>query len=985
MKKQIGLLVILFTIVLSSFNVVYRILPCAGATYVEGIIAQDTEWTLVDSPFVLSNDVNVMPGVTLTIEPAVEVRFGGDFSLIVEGRITAIGTSDREIHFTTNDPTHNATWHSIVLNGSQSSSFINCIIEYGTNGITVENGFLEVQSSFIESNSGNGITVNNGSVLAKNNEIAGNRNSGIYIAGGTQVTVENNVIRSNGNGIVLTGNLTGAINIGQNTISSNTQSGIVLESDVWDTTYIIKNNILGNNNGFLVRTNTSTNIARNYISNNTIGIYYESGNNHEAHFNDIYDNALGMDVSSTANVTATYNYWGHRSGPLHASLNPYGKGNPVGGNGVNLDFIFFLTAPFDHDNEVPTAILWTDKMLVAPNQNVTFIGTHSHDDGRVDQYFFDFGDGASTGWITLSLFNHAYSSTGTYVASLKVIDDFNAISENVATTTITVQDLTPLSVSVTLGNDTINNNEDVPVTIYASNEFGGAEEAYVTLFSLRGGSFSPMSGLTNSTGYFDSIFTAPNVSDISYIRIMASATADRYADGSDHKYLKVLPPLTIQITAEPATVKSRETATITLNVTGGFGQPVANALLTLEVDNGSLSTNTGITDPDGSTTFDFTAPYTLSEVNVTIMATAVKSEFSDGHSQKTITVEPKMLTVQVIADPSAIVSEGTSNITAIVTSDTGPISDAVVTVSTDNVGNLTSTLETTDTNGVATFLLTAPQTTIILDPTITVKATKSGYVSGENQTIIIIRPKVLAVDMTAETSVTVSEAKVAVTVHVTYDMGPVENASVTIASENGGNFSQPTEVTDAHGIATFILTATQANTQLNATITAQASKSGYVNGQNSLNITINPGTLSVQVKPSLSSIMSSNSVSVTVYVASNTTSVAGAQVTMSAEAGNFSSTTGFTDSNGNCTFVFNAPKTTVQLPVLIVANVSKNGYVDGGNQTKIDIVPEASAETEGGFPLITVLLIIIPIVIAIVIVVLIKLKVIVISVKEEEV
>jgi len=984
MKKQIELLAILLTIVLSSFNVVYRILPCARATYVEGVITQDTEWTLVDSPFVLSNNVNVMPGVTLTIEPGVEVRFGGDFSLIAHGRIAAIGASDKKIRFTTNDPTHNVTWRTILLNGSQSSSFTNCIIEYGTNGITVENGSLEVQSSFIESNSGNGITINNGSVFAKNNEIIGNENGGIYIAGGAHVTVENNVIRSNGDGIVLTGNLTVAINIGQNTISSNTQSGIALESDVCDTTYIVKNKILGNNNGFSVRTNTSTYIARNYISNNTVGIYYEKGNNHEAHFNDIYDNALGMGVSSTASAIATHNYWGHRSGPLHASLNPYGKGNPVGGNGVNLDFIFFLTAPIDHNNEIPTAILWTDKMLVAPNQNVTFIGTDSYDDGHVDQYFFDFGDGTSTSWITLSLFNHIYSSTGTYNASLKVIDDFNATSENVAATTITVEDLTPLSVSMTLGNDTVNNNENVPVTVYVSNEFGGAQNAHVTLFSLRGGSFSPKSGLTNSNGYFDAIFTAPNVTDISDIRIIARATTSWYADGSDHKYLKVLPPLTIQIAAEPTTVKSEETATITLNVTGGFGQPVANASLTLTSDNGSLSTNTGFTDPDGNATFDFTAPYTLSQANVTITAIAVKSGFSDGYSQKIIIVNPKVLAVQVIADPAAIISEGTSNITAIVTSDSDPISDAVVTVSTDNVGNFTPTLDTTDSNGVTTFLFTTPQTTTILDPTIVVKATKNGYVSGESQTIMIIRPKMLAVEITAEPLVTVSEAKIAVTVYVTYDMAPVQNASVTIASENGGNFSQPTAMTDAHGIATFTLTATQANAQLNATITAQASKSGYVDGQDLLNITINPGTLNVQVKPSLSSIMSSNSVAVTVYVASNTTPVAGAQVTISADAGNFSSATGFTDSNGNCTFMFNAPKTTVELPVVIVANVSKNGYVDGGNQTKINIVPETVVETEGGFPLITVLLIIIPIVIAIVIVVLIKLKVIVISVKEEE-
>ncbi|MBE0520427.1 hypothetical protein IBX35_05235 [Candidatus Bathyarchaeota archaeon] len=67
-----------------------------AATYVEGPIIQDTVWTLVDSPFIVSEDVIIYPDVTLTIEPEVEVEFGGDFSLIVEGRLVANGTTDSE-------------------------------------------------------------------------------------------------------------------------------------------------------------------------------------------------------------------------------------------------------------------------------------------------------------------------------------------------------------------------------------------------------------------------------------------------------------------------------------------------------------------------------------------------------------------------------------------------------------------------------------------------------------------------------------------------------------------------------------------------------------------------------------------------------------------------------------------------------------------------------------------------------------------------
>jgi hypothetical protein len=587
-----------------------------------------------------------------------------------------------------------------------------------------------------------------------------------------------------------------------------------------------------------------------------------------------------MDVSSNASVIATYNYWGHRSGPLHPQLNPNGKGNPVGGDAVSIDFIFFLSEPIDYNNAKPTAILWTDKTLVAPNQNVTFIGTDSYDDRRVDQYFFDFGDGDNSGWTTLSLFNHTYSQTGTYAATLKVIDDFSVTSENIATATLTVEDLRPLSVSVTLSNEVVDCNGNVTTTVYVSNELGGVENANVILFSLKGGSFSPISGLTNSTGHFETTFTAPNVTDITNVRIIARAATTGYADGSGHTYLKVLPPLGVQMTAESTTVKSEETITITVHVTGVSGEPVENALLTLASDSGILGTNAGVTNPDGNLTFNFIAPYAVDSTNATIFVTAAKSEYANGHSQMTIVVEPKVLVVEVIAEPSA----------------------------------------------------------------------------------------------------TVSEAKVNVTVHVTYDSVPVQDASTTIASDGGGNFSLPTALTDSNGIAAFVFTAPQASVTLNITLTAQASKTGYANGQGSFSMTVNPGTIDIEVRAS-ASVGSGNSSVVTVYVSSNATPLPDAHVTVSASGGNFAATTGLTDSDGLCTFVFDAPRTMVELHVTIAVNASKNGYIDAGNQMTITVIPET---TGGGWPLTTILLIVVPVVIAVaVVVVLVRSKVLVISTKEE--
>jgi len=858
-------------------------------------------------------------------------------------------------------------------------------VEYGITGITVENGYLDIEKNQIILNSENGIMITDGNAMIKNNKIANNTSTGVYIAGGSYVIVQNNVISSNGDGITLTlaVNSTSEININQNEIFLNTHSGLFCKSETYDNTYILYNKLSQNSYGFCVSSNTSTYITRNYILNNTIGIFYEEGKEHTAHFNDIWGNDLGMDVSLEATVNATHNYWGDRSGPYHESLNPRGKGNPVGGNGANLDFIFFLTAPIYSTNVQPTAILWTDKTLVAPNQCVTFIGTDSYDDGRVDQYFFDFGDGMKSDWTTLTLFNHSYSATGGYVASLSVIDDFNVGSDS-ALTTISVQDLPPLEASVTLSDYIVSYNEEVLVTVYVSIGIMAVENANVALFSVKGGSFTPQSGLTNATGYFTATFTAPNVTETTNVRIIARASrtdyTSNYADGSDHEYLKVLPPLIVQLTAEPKTVESEQTATLTVHVKNIFEEPVANASIVLSSDYGNLSATTGFTDLNGTATFNFTSPQTLVQINVTVLATARKIDYADGHGQTIITVEPKQLDIEVTADPFIIVSEATSKISAYVTCDSAPISNATVAVSSDVGGNFSTATDITDSNGNATLVFTAPQITTGdgLNATIAIMATKSGYVSAEGHVIIAIKPKVLVVQVTAEPNVTVSEAKINVAVHVTYDMEDVPETNVTIISET---FPTTTGLTDLYGNAAFTFVAPEANTQLNITIVARAAKIGYADGEDTINMIVNPGVLSVEVSTNPSAVMSKESALVTVHVTCNASPVANASITISSTNGNLSQATGVTDSNGHCTFIFNAPKTTQEIPsVVITVNAAKNGYISAGNETTITVTPEAG----GGWPLTTILLVLIPILVVVIVVVLIKLKIIVLSMEEEK-
>ena len=135
-----------------------------------------------------------------------------------------------------------------------------------------------------------------------------------------------------------------------------------------------------------------------------------------------------MNVTNGATVDAEFNYWGSSTGPYH-NLNPEGEGNLVNGDGTDLDFIPFEFFPIGVINERPTAVLEVDPCDLMFNETVTFNATGSFDDdGRIDYYFFDFGDGTNSSWTTLSVVIHEYAEAGTYNATLVVMDNFGGTS-----------------------------------------------------------------------------------------------------------------------------------------------------------------------------------------------------------------------------------------------------------------------------------------------------------------------------------------------------------------------------------------------------------------------------------------------------------------------------------------------------------------------------------------------------------------------------
>jgi hypothetical protein len=739
MKKKLQQFVILLTIALSTFTLANKTLfLTVDATYVEGAIIQDTVWTLVDSPFVVSKDVTVYQNATLTIEPGVEVKFGGDFALNISGRLYANGTS-KTITFTSNREQPSAgDWNTIKFNGTEKSTLIGCFITYAKDGILAENGVVEVEDSTIKLCSKNGINGTDSELTVQDSTITENSGNGICVTGNGQAIIKRNTIIANGNGILLTGTQTSGVNISQNKISANTQNGIQIDAENHNDITIVNNNVSSNDRGFYISSQTITNITENSISYNNVGMFYDSGR-HTAYYNDIYGNEIGIDVEPDATVNAEYNYWGDPSGPYHESLNPTGKGNPVGGDGVNLDFLFFLTKPIGYINVPPIANLLTDKILVPPNEIIMFFATNSVDEGSINWYYFDFGDGNASGWTTLSISTHKYSSAETYHATVQVMDDFGAISSD--TVTINVKEgLSPLSVNLGVSDYVVRGGEQVSITAYVTSGTVAQENVDVTLSAVKGGNFS--SGFTDATGYFATTFTAPDVTQTTNVRIIATASKSGYTDCSDHEYLEVLPVLSVEIFAVPDVIKSVETAEVTVYVKSN-GQPVGDAVVEITSDSGSLSSTTGTTHPNGTVSFVFTPPQTTLLVNVNITATATKSGYMDGEGQTMVTVNPKILNVQMEVSAPTIESGETATVTVHVVGeeDATPIADASVTMS-SSYGDFSVMSKTTDSEGSCAFVFNAPQTTAQLSVIITANVTKNGYMDGGNQTMITVTPEI---------------------------------------------------------------------------------------------------------------------------------------------------------------------------------------------------------------------------------------------------
>jgi hypothetical protein len=256
------------------------LVPVFAQTNVSGSINSNTIWTVAASPYIVTGDLLLLNGYTLTINPGVVVKFNAQTKLQVNGELIAIGTFSSRIIFTANQVSPVAgDWDEIYFTDSTADA------QYDANGNYLSGTTMQYCDILYAGATDSGaVHINYSYPHFSNCTLAYSRRGGI-IGTGTAFIVDSCVIKDcNGTGLdmFLAHPRTCDWHMQYDTILNNTGGGVHL--------------LGGNCTGLFMGT-----ISHNYIKNNSVkgGLWLDGFNS------DISENVFESNSSSGANVQGT--------------------------------------------------------------------------------------------------------------------------------------------------------------------------------------------------------------------------------------------------------------------------------------------------------------------------------------------------------------------------------------------------------------------------------------------------------------------------------------------------------------------------------------------------------------------------------------------------------------------------------------------------------------------------------------------------------
>ncbi len=426
-----------------------------GVTNKSGTIPSDETWTS-DQTYLITNNVGVAPGVTLTIQPGTTVKFNGNYYLNIGGTLIANGTSSQPIQFKSNTA---GTWDKINFDDQSVDALADVNGSY-TSGSILRYVNIEGASAGIACTTAtpylSHVTLNSGGIICSlgTTELWLLDNS---IPSAATITGSGNAYRNtvsgnlsiSGAGIAEDNVVHGTLSLGSGTARRNTVNGIAIggSGGTLDTNTIAGNvslgdsyNVSGNTitgslttgNGATVDHNTVSNgitvgssatVTWNSVENsNSTGL--TAGSSVTAQYNRLIGNTSGMVATSGLiehNLIANNTGVGLQVGAAIVQYNTFtgNKGNTivVQGDtpiGITYNNLEANTGSFDLYINIPSVVSVPSQNNWWGTTNTTTIG------GRIFDYLDDFNKGQAA---FAPILNGPDQTAPGYVRNVTVLPD----------------------------------------------------------------------------------------------------------------------------------------------------------------------------------------------------------------------------------------------------------------------------------------------------------------------------------------------------------------------------------------------------------------------------------------------------------------------------------------------------------------------------------------------------------------------------------
>ncbi|WP_444944680.1 right-handed parallel beta-helix repeat-containing protein [Microbulbifer sp. ZKSA006] len=225
-----------------------------------GDITSDLELA-AHQTYVVTGDVDVNGGATLTVNEGATILFESDFTFEVNGNLSTLGGIDTPVVFTSAQASPaKGDWYGIVVNNGGSLNLRHTTIEYTEYGVYADSGSsLSIDNSVFQYVDETGIYAYSATGSITNSFIQYADEAGIYLYGVTDITVNGNTITNNKYGFYILGYRRGVTTptISGNAIINNSSYGIYLygtrDSD-YDPQPVITGNSIYNNSDYGIYT-----------------------------------------------------------------------------------------------------------------------------------------------------------------------------------------------------------------------------------------------------------------------------------------------------------------------------------------------------------------------------------------------------------------------------------------------------------------------------------------------------------------------------------------------------------------------------------------------------------------------------------------------------------------------------------------------------------------------------------------------------------